>query len=174
MGTKKHYSRKPKYYLVSENVGEYYSNLHQLLKSLNNFTDDFANVFSLENTQDVQELTSDDILFYYQNGVIIKRYYSKRALYNFLKTHGYKIPPIKEMIYNIHQGCEYLQPKFNSVYDDGFPDIRISTLGCFNAKIRVSTYKYSYFYNEAVEVSRSIFDNNKLIKHNEFTPRLGE
>ena len=68
-------ARKFKYFAVSDNVSDKYYTKEQVRKDLHTFGDDEeVKVYTLANVEDEQELTSEDLLFIWKNGKIIKSY----------------------------------------------------------------------------------------------------
>lgn len=62
-----------RYFAVSNNASEYYSSKDKLMNDLKNFGDEEVSVYSLKNEKDIQNLTSEDLMFVWKDGKIIKK-----------------------------------------------------------------------------------------------------
>ena len=63
-----------RYFAVSNYDSEYYTSKEKLMNDLKNFGDDVeVKVYSLKSEKDIQNLTSEDLMFIWKNGKIIEK-----------------------------------------------------------------------------------------------------
>ena len=62
-----------RYFAVSNYDSEYYTSKEKLMNDLKNFGDDEVRVYSLKQEKDIQNLTSEDLMFIWKDGKIIKK-----------------------------------------------------------------------------------------------------
>lgn len=67
-----------RYFAVSNGASETYKSREEMMKDLHTFGDDEVYVYSLKNEKDIQNLGSEDFMFVYKEGKIIKKGPMKR------------------------------------------------------------------------------------------------
>jgi predicted small metal-binding protein len=63
------------------------------------------------------------------------KYYGKRYLYHFLKSHGYALPKMKETIYKKYGSAEWLTAQCS-----GYSTLQLYSLG-YNCRFHVFVYE---------------------------------